>query len=276
MKNIHDVNLLIFDLDGTILKSDKANLVAIKKVFSDLNVNVSIDINDIRTLLTRSSEYFYSKILPDEKISQWKYIRGKVREEYYTSFSKYGKLFDGTIGTLEVLRKRGYKTAICSNCSDEYLKMVFSIFKLDKYFDSIECTQRNNLNKIELVKKIINDSGNLKAAVIGDREVDIDAAKNNNIPSIVALYGFGPEEVKCADITINKFSELLGIFDRKNFIFEKMLEEIKLRKEKNKPFIIGINGIYTSGKTYFAKSLESYLKSSVFLGSLILNNFLMT
>ena len=68
MKNIHDVNLLIFDLDGTILKSDKANLVAIKKVFSDLNVNVSIDINDIRTLLTRSSEYFYSKILPEEKI----------------------------------------------------------------------------------------------------------------------------------------------------------------------------------------------------------------
>ena len=105
MESITDINLLIFDLDGTILKSDKANLVAIKKVFFDLNINVNIDINDIRTLLTRSSEYFYSKILPEEKIPQWEYIRSKVREEYYLSFSKYGKLFRGVLDTLETLIK---------------------------------------------------------------------------------------------------------------------------------------------------------------------------
>ena len=58
MKNINNVNLLIFDLDGTILKSDKANLVAIKKVFFDLNINIDININDIWTLLARSSEYY--------------------------------------------------------------------------------------------------------------------------------------------------------------------------------------------------------------------------
>ena len=213
MKNLNDIDLFIFDLDGTIFQSDEANLHAINKALYKLNINVNIDVDDIKTKLIKSSEYFYTKILPPEEVPQWQYIRDKVREEYYSSFSRFGKLYPGVIDTLDILKERGYKFAICSNCSAEYLNVVFSIFKIKKYFNSIECTQKNNIDKPELVKKIISDLGNLKAAVIGDREVDIKAAQKNHILSVGALYGFGYDEAKKADITINQFSELLDVFD---------------------------------------------------------------
>jgi uridine kinase len=49
------------------------------------------------------------------------------------------------------------------------------------------------------------------------------------------------------------------IFGRKTPIFEKILEEINSRKQKNKAFVVGITGIDCSGKTKFAESLEQFL-----------------
>jgi uridine kinase len=49
------------------------------------------------------------------------------------------------------------------------------------------------------------------------------------------------------------------IFYRKRPIFEKILAEIERRKDKNKPFVVGISGIDGAGKTSFAEDLESFL-----------------
>jgi len=118
------------------------------------------------------------------------------------------------------------------------------------------------LTKIELVEKIKNRFPDLKSAVIGDRIHDIEAARGNNALSIGALYGYGGREPEQADITISRFAELLDIFDRKLPVFEKILEEIKQRKQEDRAFVIGINGIDVSGKTKFAESLEKFLMSS--------------
>jgi len=45
----------------------------------------------------------------------------------------------------------------------------------------------------------------------------------------------------------------------KLLIFENVLNEIKKRKQKNRAFILGINGIDGSGKTEFAKSFKKFL-----------------
>ncbi|MTI65602.1 MAG: hypothetical protein FH753_03285 [Firmicutes bacterium] len=43
-------------------------------------------------------------------------------------------------------------------------------------------------------------------------------------------------------------------------IFDYIYKGIKEKKQENKPIIIGINGIDTSGKTEFTNSLDTYLK----------------
>src|SRR4030042_3571999 len=150
-----------------------------------------------------------------------------------------------------------------------YLNIVMSSLNIRGHFDYIKCIQNNNLTKPELVSKIREKFGSMTAAVVGDRSHDIEAARKTGALSIGVLYGYGGEEPNQADITISKFDELLNIFDKRLVIFETIAREVEKMKQKEKAFVIGINGIDGAGKTEFAASLETYLKAAGYKTQLI-------
>ena len=261
MINPNNVNLLIFDMDGTILSSIKPVFEAIKRAFTKLNWKIQISQEEMEKYFGVSSDDFYKNIIPTDKRSLWPELRSKAREEYDSCLREFASVFPGVIETLEILGKRGYKLALCSNSGVRYFNSAISILKIRDYFDYAECVQENNLTKIELVQKIKDKFSSSGVAVIGDRIHDIEAARENNALSVGALYGYGGKELEPADITINRFSELLVIFDRRLPIFEKILAEVRKRKQKDKAFVVGISGIDVSGKTEFAASFEKFLIS---------------
>jgi len=57
--------------------------------------------------------------------------------------------------------------------------------------------------------------------------------------------------------------------DNRTLIFEKILEKIEARNNKDRAFVIGITGIDCSGKSHFANSLNSFLISKDFKTQLI-------
>ena len=60
---------------------------------------------------------------------------------------------------------------------------------------------------------------------------------------------------------INPNDANLIIFDRKLPVFEKILGEIQRKKSGSWPFVVGITGIDSSGKTMFTDSLADFLVS---------------
>ena len=265
MINPNDVNLIIFDMDGTIVPSLPPVYESIKRAFNKLGwpVNFTADeINQFFGVTTASSKGgLYEFITPPDSRLSIPEVREKVREEYEGVFRDMGCTYPGVKETLVALRKRGYKLAQYTNASTMYLNVIMSTLGMKKYFDYIECVQDNNLTKPELVRKIRDKFGGLAAAIVGDRVHDIEAAKETGALSIGALYGYGDDEPKKADLTINKFDDLLTIFDRRLPIFEKILDAIHEKKQKDKPFVIGINGIDGAGKTTFAEAFVTYLKN---------------
>lgn len=215
MNNPDDVELLIFDLDGTLFQSERSSYEAIKKTLSELGWSFPIDEEDVKRQLGESSDKFYRNIFPPDKYALLPDFIAKIRNQYASSIQKFGKVFPGVIETLTKLKKRGYKLVLYSNCSTQYFDAALSNLNIKKYFDYIECNQENNLTKTELIKKIIGKFSNAKSAVIGDRIHDIEAARDNNSLSIGALYGYGKDEPKKADIQIRTFSDMLDIFDRR-------------------------------------------------------------
>jgi HAD superfamily hydrolase (TIGR01549 family) len=196
-------------------------------------------------------------------------VRERVRQEYESTFRDMAQPYPNVKETLATLRKRGYKLAQYTNASTMYLNIVMSTLDIREYFDYVECVQDNNLTKPELVNKIKQRFGGMTAAVVGDRSYDIEAARETNSLSIGVLFGYGGEEPKQADITINRFDDLLSIFDRRLPIFERALKEIEVKKQKDKAFVIGVNGIDGAGKTEFAASLVTFLKTKGFQTQLI-------
>lgn len=264
MINPHDVNLIIFDMDGTIVPSLPAVYESIKRAFVKLGWPVTFspeEINQFFGITTASTKgSLYEFITPPNSHLSVQEVREKVRDEYESVFHDILKTYPGVKATLAALRKRGYKLAQYSNAATMYFNLVMSSQDISGYYDHIECIQDNNLTKPELIRKIRDKFGGLTTAVVGDRVHDMEAAKETGALSIGALYGYGGDEPKQADITINKFDDLLTIFDRRLPIFDKILEKVKQQKQPDKAFVIGVTGIDRAGKTSFTAALENYFK----------------
>ena len=90
---------------------------------------------------------------------------------------------------------------------------MLSSLQIREYFDYTECVHENHLDKPELVEKIKEILKCSTAAVVGDRDNDIEAARETDSLSIGVLFGYGGKEPDQADFTINSFDELLDIFN---------------------------------------------------------------
>ncbi len=263
MINPNDVNLIIFDMDGTIIPSLPAVYESVKRAFARLGWPVAFSAGDINRFFGMSvvstAGGLYEFITPPDSRLSIPEVRERVRAEYDGTFREMAQSYPGVKETLRTLRQRGYKLAQYTNASTAYLNMVISTLGLRDYYDYIECIQDHNLTKTELVRKIREHFGGLTAAIVGDRSHDIEAARANDCLSIGAFFGYGGKEPEQADLTINKFDDLLSIFDRRLPIFEKVAGEIRLRKPVDRPLVIGVSGIDCAGKTAFAAALEKYL-----------------
>ncbi len=219
MINPNDVNLIIFDMDGTIVRSLPAVYESIKRAFAKLGWSVTFspeEINQFFGVTTASTKgSLYEFIMPKDSQLSVEELRERVRNEYEGAFRDMAQPYPRVKETLETLRKRGYKLAQYTNASTMYLNVVMSTLDIREYFDYVECVQDDNLTKPALVNKIKQKFGGLTAAVVGDRSHDIEAARETGSLSIGVLFGYGGEEPEQADITINKFDDLLSIFDRK-------------------------------------------------------------
>jgi uridine kinase len=261
----NDVNLIIFDMDGTIVPSVGPTYESIKRSFAKLGWPVNFGAEDIvrffgvSTSSTKGTMYEF--ITPPGSHLTVPEVQQKVRAEYHEVFRETARPYPGVKETLRTLRQRGYKLAQYTNASTMYLNVIMASLRLRDYFDYVECIQDNNLTKTELVQKIRGHFGGLTAAVVGDRSHDIEAARANDCLSVGVLFGYGGSEPEQADLTIKKFDDLLTIFDRRRPIFEMIAGEIKRRKPPDRPFVIGISGVDCSGKTVFTGALEDYLKS---------------
>ncbi len=273
MINPNDVNLIIFDMDGTIVPSVPPVYEAIKRAFGRLGWPVTFSQEDIQPFFGLSAPAsgggLYAFIRPEGSHLAWDEIRIKVLAEYPDTFREHLVTYPGVKETLGTLRKRGYRLAQYSNGSVAYLNTIIDTLGIRGCYDHIECVQEKGLTKPALVRKIREKFGGLTAAIVGDRHHDIEAARETGSLAIGALYGYGGDEPEEAGITINKFDDLLSIFDRRRPIFEKIVGEIERRKPAGRPFVIGISGIDCSGKTKFSTALENYLNSKDYQTQLI-------
>jgi HAD superfamily hydrolase (TIGR01549 family) len=181
MINPDDVNLIIFDMDGTIVPSLPAVYESIKRAFRKLGWAVDFSEADINKFFgmpaTTGGGALYDFITPADSHLTTAEVREKVIEEYPETFPEIMRP-DPEVGkTLETLRRRGYKLVQYSNSSVSYLDMVMSTLDARKYYDYVECVWENGLTKIELVRKIREKFGGATAAVVGDRWHDLEAAR---------------------------------------------------------------------------------------------------
>ncbi len=138
------------------------------------------------------------------------------------------------------------------------MNKILAHFNIEEYFQ-IKKSRIEGLEKFQIINQILSESASDSAIIVGDTSIDFDAANATSCISIGVSYGYGGDDYKNADFMADSPLEIFGIISKINGIYKEVTMEILNRKQKNKPIIVGINGVDTSGKSMFTKELSRYL-----------------
>lgn len=163
--------------------------IPLPKVWEILLPNHS---NEIRQL---TDEYFLQSLIENVK-------RGK------------GALYPNVKEVFSFLKENNCSIYIASNGLTEYLNAIVHFYNLDNWVtETFSIQQIQTLNKGDLVKTIIEKYEIKKAAVVGDRISDINAAKDNSLMAIGCKFDFAQDdELAQADLVIDDLIELKTMF----------------------------------------------------------------
>lgn len=200
-------NLVVFDMDGTLNKTDEYAVEAYQLALRQVGAPALSEAEIIRQLGKRPDDIADS-ILPkgsgaSERESYFKHLR----ENEYLLIRKNGKAFDGILELLRNLHQAGICTAVCSNASRGHIDKVLHAIKIADQIDEVQSLIPGK-TKVEVLRALLGRLHPEKTCMVGDRIFDREAASENHVPFIGCLYGYGPSEIRDAEFTVSAPSEI--------------------------------------------------------------------
>ena len=212
MKNIE---LFVFDLDGTLTDSSETIYRATIKTFERFGRMVHLPKEELDK---RIGEHFQT-IFDDLNIhvdDVEEFIN--VYKTIYFDFINTTKLYPGVEEILSSLKEKGKKIALLTTKGQEQAQNILHHFKLEKYFDEIMGRRKGIKEKPspEPLLHICNSLSiiPLQTMMIGDTEVDIRCGKNAGTKTCAAAWGYRSKiilENEKPDYIAENINQLLSI-----------------------------------------------------------------
>lgn len=195
--NLKKFELIIFDLDGTLVDSAKDIMIANNKTLEKFGYK-PISFKNVKHIIGQGIRV---NIIRSLKMQNVKINKKKENEMYDFFFSFYkknlyveSKIYRGLNSFLKNLKKQGYKLAVCSNKLEVLTKIVLKKTKLLKYFDFVAGgdTFAHRKPHPSVLNNVIKNFKINKNNVlfIGDSEHDYYSALNSNIKFCLKTKGF--------------------------------------------------------------------------------------
>lgn len=188
---------VIFDLDGTLLDTlqdlaDAVNYALRKEGMPERTIDEVRRFvgNGVRLLMIRAVPGGESNPLFEETFAQFK--------EYYGEHCNDNtKPYEGMIELLETLKSKGYSVAIVSNKIDFAVKELSALYF--KGIVPVAIGEKEGVRRKpapDTVREALKELGRTaeESVYVGDSDVDIETAKNADMPCISVLWGFRDRE----------------------------------------------------------------------------------
>lgn len=195
---------ILFDLDGTLTKSDEGIIKSVQYALKKMNQHVPHS-NELKEfigppLLEQFMEYsHFDKQKAKEAILYY-------RERYTTKGIYENELYPHAIEMLEQLKQKNILLAISSSKPEPFVNQIVRYFEIDHLFDAVVGStmkeQKTGKSEVifETLKRLNIDSKQDRIVMVGDRKHDIIGAKDNQLSCIAVSYGYGT----CRELEINQ------------------------------------------------------------------------
>ena len=208
-----NIEHICFDLDGTLVKSDKTIYRSTLKALEQLNINGSINEKKFNEMIGMHFIDIFKGMnisVPDFE----EFIR--IYKSHYFEFINESVLYPDIEKTLSFIREeKDYKVSLLTTKGQDQADKIINYFYLDKYFDFIMGRREGIKHKPSPEPLLmICDELNVKSAntiMVGDTEVDVKCGKNAGAITCAVSYGFRSKETLInnnPDFIFNSVKEL--------------------------------------------------------------------
>src|SRR4030067_2072264 len=128
-----DVDLIIFDLDGTLVDSSEDIAWAANMALADLGHD-KIDSEKVKEGIGWGVKSLLEKMMPGEGAERIEYARIKFLEYYWGHSVVNTYLYPGVKETIEYFNKKNTKMGVVTNKPVKFSEKILSDFDLLRYF----------------------------------------------------------------------------------------------------------------------------------------------
>ena len=191
------MNIVMFDLDGTLLDTASFAVGALREAVDSINRergNVIVLPSDEairRCFGLPISEYYRSLLTPWSEELEEAIHRQAMSLQCQMLANGKASLYEGIEDLLCELRRRGVRPVVVSCASRAYLNAVRSHLLAQHVDVWISAAEHATCDKKEAMREFIWAVCDKPLAVVGDRRIDMDAARCVGATAIGCLYGYG-------------------------------------------------------------------------------------
>lgn len=188
---------IFFDLDGTL--TDSAEGITNSVAYTLKHHGITVEDK-------KSLNVFVGPPLVESFMKYYGFDREKARASvdiYRQYFEKQGMfenaVYPGIPELLSSLKADGYHLYVATSKPERYAKKILEHFELTEYFERIGGADMNEtrVHKGDVIRYVMELAGLTdpsEIVMVGDRENDMNGAKQNHMDSVGVLYGYGSRE----------------------------------------------------------------------------------
>ncbi len=191
---MHCIDLIIFDLDGTLVDSKEAIAKGINFVLRELGLQEK-DISAISSYIGTGVDDLISKSLGRAKENYFEKTKS-LFENYRQHSPDNSRLYPGVKETLEYFKNK--RKSIVTNRKYEFALPTLKNLGIYDYFedilgaDDIACKKPSSCPLDRAITKF--NIHKEKTIIVGDMDIDILAGKSAGILTCAVTYGIGRRE----------------------------------------------------------------------------------
>jgi phosphoglycolate phosphatase len=188
MKILKSVNLIIFDLDGTLVNA----YPAIIQSFNHTMRAVGAPVRSPRVIRRAVGWGDRNLLKPFVKAEVLETALSLYRRHHRQALPRLARLIPGVKRLLKELKKRGYKIAVASNRPTRFTRIIIRHLGISPCFDYVLCADKLLRGKphpdilLSIMKRFSAPPG--RTIYVGDMTIDVQAGRRAGV-RIVAVTG---------------------------------------------------------------------------------------
>jgi len=188
---------ILFDLDGTLTDPKEGITRSIAHALERMGV-APPPLDDLTFAIGPPLRKSLARLIGTEEREAVERCLAHYRERFADVGLFENRPYDGMVETLAALRERGSELYVATSKPRVYAERIVRHFGLDVHFVAVHGCELDGTReaKLELLEHLIVSHGfdRRHAVMVGDRDVDMLAARHHGLGALGVTYGYGSRE----------------------------------------------------------------------------------